>query len=323
MALEKRSLGTARAGFSLLELAVVLAILGVVVTLGLDIGQSAMRGSERISTQEKLSIIQQALELYAERNGYLPCPAGPALLPTNANFGFEEFVNSTAGSNCGTSNGVVNASSTFIGMVPVRNLGLPDGYASDAWGNKILYAVSSQHVRATGIGMNSYYANNPTITINTGTRSSSYTISTLNTGAAGAGATYVVLSHGPNGRGAYPLNGTAIAVACSGATLIDVENCDRSNATFFASSYNEGAQTTTHFDDYIVWGSNANKRNPVAVLPNSCPSGCESWCAPCTVNIGATTSVPVTATRICAKFINRTSPCQATCIWPGATLPCP
>ena len=64
MARQKRNVTPtiAQRGFTLLELAAVLAILSVVVVFGMDIANNAIQGSERLSTQQKLSVIQEALE---------------------------------------------------------------------------------------------------------------------------------------------------------------------------------------------------------------------------------------------------------------------
>lgn len=316
-------MSTKRAGFSLVELAVVLAIIAVVAAMGIDLGQNAIRGSTRVSTQEKLALIKESLDAYAARNGYLPCPADPSQLPSSATFGFESRTTLPSVGCLGIASQVFNNGQVWYGMVPVRNLGLDDSYATDAWGGKLLYGVSASHVGA-GNGLSSYAMNLGTIVIRSGTRASSVALTTVpTTGAPGAGATFVVVSFGPNQRGAYPLNASAVGFACgSDGTLIEVENCDRANEVFFDAQYNEGKQTNTMFDDYVVWGSNQTKLNPPVVLTNSCSSGCDTWCAPC--ENARTSTPPGSGTRVCAKFITKNSPsCEALCIWPNQTTPCP
>lgn len=321
----------ARAGFSLVELAVVLVILAVLLGVGLTAGQSAVQNADRLTALERLSTIKLALDAYAARNGYLPCPAPPQAVGSDASFGLESR-SGVAGVGCVAVPGhIISSGTVWFGTLPTRNLGLSDSFMYDPWGNKLTYAVSGNHVGTAGAtnGWNSYYANNGSLEIRAGTLASSRITTTTSTGAPGASATYAVISHGRNGRGAYPYNGSSIALACTGPTgnEIDVQNCDRSNAIFYDTTFNEGSQPTTQFDDYIVWGSNAMMRNPPAVLPNACPtiSGnptCESWCAPCEASNSSTP--PVTPTRICAKFITAPLPtCTARCIWPTADRPCP
>ena len=62
-------------GFSLVEMAIVLAIITLLLG-GLLPTLSAQRGSQHISeTRKQLEEIQQALVGYAIANGRLPCPA--------------------------------------------------------------------------------------------------------------------------------------------------------------------------------------------------------------------------------------------------------
>ena len=312
-----------RLGFTLLELAVVLVLLSLLIGFGVNIGQNAVKSTSRLAMLEKMALIKQSLDDYAARNGYLPCPADPQLLPSDTLYGAESRGGAGAGCVDTGASGVTTQGNAWHGMLPVQNLGLDASYSVDAWGNKLTYAVSTNHVglnaaAALGAGYHSYTYREGTLIINSNTIAAPVTLSTTSTGAPGQGATYVVVSHGKNGRGAYAMNATTIAIACSGS--IEAENCDRSNATFFDSDYNEGSQAATQFDDYIVWGTNKISMRPTNLLPNSCPPGiCESWCAPC--ETGGRSQAPGAATRLCAKFITRN--CEARCIWPTDTMPCP
>ncbi len=326
MASEKRYLMQRRQhGFTLVELAVVLVILSLLLAFGVTIGKNATNSADRLSTLERMALIKQSLDAYAARNGYLPCPADPALTPGSANFGLESR-QIVAPFGCNTVGGVFQASTVWYGALPVKNLGLDESFASDNWGNKLTYAVSGNHIGSTGNHFNSYATSavNGSIEIRSGTYASYRTTTTTTTGVPSASATYAVVSHGKNGRGAYLLNATAIVTSCPAIAggAIDANNCDRADAIFFDSEYNDGTQSTTQFDDYIVWGTNMMTRNPPAILPNACSGTCENWCAPC--EITNTSNPPVTATRICAKFITAGMPtCTARCIWPSDTMPCP
>lgn len=257
-------------GFSILELSIVLVIASLVISFGMNAGQNAMEGADRITTQERMSSIQKALENFVAQNGYLPCPAERDLTSTSASFGTE----SRSGAACATNGDITSVPTAspviYIGGVPVRTLGLPDAYAADAWSNKYLYAVGMSHVGNT----DSYMNTDGPITIKYGVRTgTNYAITTTRTGTAGAAATYVIVSHGPDGKGAYPLYGAAIGTACGAATATDVTNCDTTNATsatnsdtaynaiFYDTAYNDSpAVVAKFFDDYVVWGSNALER---------------------------------------------------------------
>lgn len=120
------------------------------------------------------------------------------------------------------------------------------------------------------------------------------------------------------------MNGTAVpaALSCATASPLEIPNCNRSTGEVVDMPINEGTQASTYYDDYVVWGSNATMRDPVALLPNGCTGACEAWCAPCETT--GRSAPPATPTRICAKFVTRNAgTCEARCIWPEAQMPCP
>lgn len=322
-------------GFTLLEMAVVLGIIALIVGFGLSLGDNALKSADRVEAQERLVTIQMALDNYAAAHGYLPCPYSRALVPANdVTFGVEN----RSGTTCTASGaGLVSVSSTFIGGVPVRTLGLPDSYAGDPWGNKYTYAVSASHVGSAV----SYGATDPTLTVMMGDRtvagtfysisastnraispstSAAITPNTSGPTSTGAGATYVVVSHGPSGLGAFPMNGTAVVNACGTSNKIDVENCNDTNATFYDALYNDNGADAQFFDDYVVWASNALVRGPIVTTYAGCGVGvCEPWCAQCT---GTLADVPVAASALtnpvlCQKVITNATSCNATCVWAG------
>lgn len=103
------------AGFTLIELAVVLLIVslllgGLLVPLSTQIGQRNIQ-----QTQTQLDEIREALLGFAVVNGRLPCPTTTAD-PTNANYGLED-------ANC--------TAPASEGYLPWKTLGVA---AYDAWG---------------------------------------------------------------------------------------------------------------------------------------------------------------------------------------------
>jgi prepilin-type N-terminal cleavage/methylation domain-containing protein len=314
-----------RAGFTLLELAVVLGIIALVLAFGLSTGTDAIGSAQKVNTQQRLKTIQLALESYVATNGYLPCPFDRALTPSSNGFGVEARLANTKCSTSGT--GLValpNAAGAqgYIGGIPVRTLGLPDSFAADAWHNKFTYAVSAPHVS----GPSSYATKDPTITIYYGDRTGThYAITTTNNLDVGAGATYAVVSHGPDGRGAFTQDGGTVPNSCTDGGRNDYENCDDANLDFYDTDYNDGVNTAQYFDDYIVWGSNGLRRAPAMANPyagqGACAAGCESWCAPCSGTVPHLPTDPanITGPVLCRKVITSTAPCTATCVWSGTT----
>ncbi len=115
-------------GFTLLELALVLAIMAVIaggLLLGLHQQVDALYQQR---TEQRLYDIRQALLGFAAAHGRLPCPAAPASSGDESPSG---------GGNC---------SHPYTGLLPGKTLGLgptdAQGYVLDAWGQAIHYAVS-------------------------------------------------------------------------------------------------------------------------------------------------------------------------------------
>lgn len=105
-------------GFSLLEMAIVLAIVGLLIAGLLPSLTSQIEQQRRTETLKQLADIQQALLGFAIINGRLPCPTTVAD-PANAAYGEEA-------TSCASN-------PAAEGYLPWKTLGVP---ASDAWGSK-------------------------------------------------------------------------------------------------------------------------------------------------------------------------------------------
>jgi prepilin-type N-terminal cleavage/methylation domain-containing protein len=116
--------------FTLVEMAVVLAIVGLLLAMGMFTlsAQADQRAFEQ--TQRTLEQAREALLGYAIANGRLPCPA------------------SGAGTGVETDSPVGSGSCTnaYDGFLPAVTLGFQPvdsgGFALDAWSNRIRYAVA-------------------------------------------------------------------------------------------------------------------------------------------------------------------------------------
>lgn len=121
-------------GFSLLEMAIVLAIVGLLLAGLLPTLSGQMDQQRRNETEDQLDEVKEALIGYALINGRLPCPA------SSSSSGTESFA--VGGS---ASNG--NCSNFNNGFLPAMTLGLSqtdsEGFAIDPWGRRIRYAVTS------------------------------------------------------------------------------------------------------------------------------------------------------------------------------------
>jgi prepilin-type N-terminal cleavage/methylation domain-containing protein len=113
-------------GFSLVEMAVVLVILGFVIGALLLPLQAQRENTFRIETENQLEVARKALIGFAQTNGRLPCPA------TADSAGLELF----DGNAC-DANGIFLPAAT-LGIQPTDT----DGFAVDAWNNRIRYFVT-------------------------------------------------------------------------------------------------------------------------------------------------------------------------------------
>jgi prepilin-type N-terminal cleavage/methylation domain-containing protein len=121
-----------RTGFTLVEMAVVLVIIGLVILTVFPALTAARSGSQRAVTQSNLQSLMLATAAYVQANGCVPCPT-PA--PVFGN-GFGVVAGSTANpqQTCG-------ACPTAEGIPPYMSLGLPASTAHDGWGHWISMRV--------------------------------------------------------------------------------------------------------------------------------------------------------------------------------------
>jgi prepilin-type N-terminal cleavage/methylation domain-containing protein len=137
-------------GFTLTELAVVLAIVGFLiggVIMQLSVQDELRRTQD---TQRKLAEARDALIGFASIQERLPCPA------VDGATGNESYAGAVGASNC----------TVQAGFLPAATLGLPEvdasGYALDGWNQRLRYSVTSANgsafvrtgaMRSTGLAL--------------------------------------------------------------------------------------------------------------------------------------------------------------------------
>ncbi len=240
---------TLQNGFTLVEMAVVLMIVGLLLS-GMLVPLSAqMDQKNNADTQKSLSEIKEAIIGYALANGQLPCPADPTAVTG---------VTPTAG--IARTPPCTGTNST--GVVPWTTLGVSE---TDAWGNRFTYRVTPEF--ADAINLNTFgNDNNPTYgcvsthicTPPNNPQYASFALCScgaLNVLSAAPPATYttiagnvpaVIISHGKNAAGAYTPKGTQLLPVSSYAD--EQENSDGSTDNLYVSH-----PPTTTFDDLVAW----------------------------------------------------------------------
>lgn len=171
-------------GFSLLEMAIVLAIVGLLLAGLLPTLTGQIEQQRRNDTRKQMDDIRDALTGYAIINNRLPCPALATAVTGTANAGIAD---------CSLNSGVL----------PWVTLGVNE---TDAWGRRYTYAASSTFTTA-----------NFTLT-STG----NLIVKTATTGTnLASNLPAIFISHATNGFGAYTPQGIQIA---AGSDADETEN---------------------------------------------------------------------------------------------------
>ncbi len=121
-------------GFTLVELAVALLVLGLIGLTLIGPVHTAFEQQERQRNQQRLDEIHEALLGYAVQNNRLPCPdcvgVGGSCLAADLNDFKEDVAGIGPGRSC----------KTDIGNLPAQDLGLS---GKDVWGQNYTYAIGT------------------------------------------------------------------------------------------------------------------------------------------------------------------------------------
>lgn len=118
-------------GFTLAELAVVTLIIGLLLASALYTLSAQTEQRNFDETRRRLEAARELLLAFAIVNGRLPCPA----------------ISTSSGDEAPVGGGTCTAPGPYGGWLPARSIGFQivdaGGFAIDAWGNRIRYAVSA------------------------------------------------------------------------------------------------------------------------------------------------------------------------------------
>ena len=140
-------------GFTLTELAVVFTVVALLIGSGLATFSARIEIRNSEQTVSRLNAAAEAIVAFAMVNGRLPCPAR-YVAAGNHSGGQESFCNAATGTCAGAETTAVqahgNCSNFYDGYVPAAAVAAGpadgDGFAVDAWGNRLRYAVARDSV---------------------------------------------------------------------------------------------------------------------------------------------------------------------------------
>ncbi len=241
-------------GFTLVEMALVILILGVMVGAAAPIYQLYLTNKAVEGTDVDVKTISKAIGTFRATYGRYPCPAPLTVNRMNAAYGHEDCSDMTATAPGNCAGGFCIEQSTRVGLtnprvrvgaVPFRALNITEEQAYDGYNNRITYAVMESLM------------NDATFDPDEGgleiLNDATPPTSVLTPVASGH---FLVFSHGKNGAGAYTKNGVQRA-ACP-AVGPEAENCNvltDSRAVYKVAQFSETDGAITRFDDVMAYST--------------------------------------------------------------------
>jgi prepilin-type N-terminal cleavage/methylation domain-containing protein len=207
-------------GFTLIEIAVVITIAGLLLAGILRGYKVFVVQKQQVDLEVTYDVVKQAISSFryvdpdpdnadaTEMNGRYPCPASPTAAQGSANFGVED---------CTTANGVVQVVGTggrvvLIGTVPTATLGISSAHMVDPFKNRLTYAVTRELTTANALS-------DPSL-------AGGIQVSPTISGTPITNAEFVLISHGRTGAGSYTIEGVVHPSVCGNDDRGDTENCD-------------------------------------------------------------------------------------------------
>ncbi|HEV2611814.1 MAG TPA: type II secretion system protein [Noviherbaspirillum sp.] len=236
-----RRVPSSKAGFTLIEMAIVVLIVSIMMTLGVATLSAQLESTAVASTKKRQEAIRDALVAYLAKNRRLPCPDNPAANAPNVAFdGIEDRAAASVAGPPPTPNTTTACSSAF-GVVPYATLGISRELAQDGWSNLFSYQVSTAPYNWT---LNASFSagSQGGITVNTRNAAGTLTAFTGN-------AVVVLASHGKTALGAYTVGGTRNTLPVG---VDEVENSN-GNVTYVTRDFsNSETATGGTFDDILL-----------------------------------------------------------------------
>ncbi len=284
------------AGYTLVELAVVVLVVGIVLAAFFSSYEIYLNNQKVIKTESNLSHLTGAIGNFRAQYGRYPCPASLILPRNDPQYGRESLCTddiTVAVGTCdvgggGTGYCVEQSAGTIDhdndgatgmpptpeinprvrrGALPFRNLNLPEEYSYDGYGNRVTYVVTERLAVA-----DTFQVNHGGISIVDDTPGEQSLLEVADKGH------FLIFSPGENNAGAYNNNGVLVQACPNPALSAEGENCNI-NAT--DAKYVQTAMRTTNdntrFDDRLsffsqvelsLWQRTPANRNHIEQRPD-------------------------------------------------------
>lgn len=283
-------------GFTLAEMAVVVLIMGIAMTMGLKMVTANLDNAAYSETKSRQERIKIALIGFLRTNGRLPCP------------------DNVAGVAVGMEVTPCAAAALGYGVIPWQTLGLPRDAAQDGWGNLFTYRVANVNLPAAPTqlaGAPPLHVNpNQNWTIPPGGGAFDIRSLTSTTTVAGyqtlliqnrdpgpglntesRNAIVVILSHGKNGLGAKT---TKAAGRIAGTAGDELTNATIGSTTFIRRPVTEDtAATGGAYDDVVIFMTPQDLLQPL--VSEGALKTCLAYCPQVGTISGVDVAVPPVA----------------------------
>jgi prepilin-type N-terminal cleavage/methylation domain-containing protein len=254
-----------RNGFTLLEIAVVLVIVGILLAGGINLLATTSDTAKYKQTQHDMQQLSEALTTYfVQHGGILPCPDRDNNTQS-LSFGIADYVSGDA-----NTGGIC---SDYQGWLPHVTLGI--GGAGDAWGERYKFVVSRAFTAMPDFASSNNLCRSDQTTPFSRQSAKSWRLSIYDVQNAssivpskptteallGDWAAFVVISSGKNGRqtnAAIRANSTGAFQGCAGLSVREQYHCVATHpSTSQAFNLRSGIPLSDGhsiiFDDLLVW----------------------------------------------------------------------
>ena len=250
-------------GFSLIQMSAILAVAGILLVSVLPGGTAGSDAEKVAITKTHMAAIENAMKAFMTINLRRPCPASGVYEIGNAKFGLEAEVPGTCTGGGSIAADFSDASTEAVaGIVPVKSLNLPDAYALDGYGRRIMYIVDKRATLAN--------AASPTTSIEScydlqlyGNKGDIEIVSTSADTVIKDYVMWALISYGKTGHGAFPAQGGTTRIDAD-STLLDADALlnafvDSSFVTDFTGRLAKREPDPAALYDTAVWYSEDTK----------------------------------------------------------------